>query len=276
MSLEAPAKLALIAGNGQFPVSVAQAARAQGIPLYILAIEGEAVPELEQYAAALEWIKPGHLQRMFGLLQQWDIKRLVMAGQIRPVRLFSEKDLDPGAAIFLATLPDKRADTILGAVAKLLSQRGIEVLSSSLLVADLIPQPGVLGQHQPTPAQLADVRLGIQVAKTLAGLDVGQSVVVKAGAVVAVEAIEGTDAAIRRGAALAGEGVVLVKVSKPRQDARFDLPVVGLQTVRTMVEAKGAVIAIEAGSTVFLEQAEAISLTDTNGLVLLAHKGEGV
>jgi UDP-2,3-diacylglucosamine hydrolase len=195
----------------------------------------------------------------------------VMAGQISPWRLFTKEVLaDPLLKSLLAGLPDKKADTIFGGIADQLKSHGLELIDSTLFIQDLLPAKGVLTSREPAFALWEDVYFGFDLAKGIGMLDIGQTVAVKEKAVVAVEALEGTDNLIRRAGKISRGGFTMVKVSKPKQDNRFDVPVVGLNTIRTLLAAKASCLAIEAGKTLFIDQKESIRLADRRGLVVVS------
>lgn len=261
--------IGIIAGNGRFPIAATYAAQKRGYRVVICAIEKEADPTLEGMADALRWVKIGQLKNLVGFFKAEGVSRALMAGKIEKVRLFQE-NVSPDFEMVkvLMKTRDFKDDSLLAGVAAYLCGQGIELLDSTTFMKDALPGPGVLGKHKPSKETMADITFGYEIAKGIAGLDIGQTVVVKKKAVLAVEAIEGTDQAVRRGAALGGGGVTMVKVSKPDQDMRFDVPAVGLNTLETLVSVSARAFAFEAGKTLFLDQKELIRRADESRIVL--------
>lgn len=260
--------LGLIAGNGRFPFLLADEARRQGRPVVAAAIEGETDPALADRVDRLEWFKLGQVKRTIQFFKEAGATDAVMAGQVKHASIFDLRHLDTAAVKILATLPDKKTDTILRAVADLFAREGIRFMSSVAYLGNALAPAGAITKTRPTGDQRRDIAFGFKTAKAIAGLDLGQTVCVKDQAVLAVEAIEGTDACIRR----AGEhqpGAVVVKVSKPRQDLRFDVPVVGRRTLESLVAAKAAVLAVEAGKTLFFDRDEFIQGAEAAGVVVV-------
>ncbi|MCA9511134.1 MAG: UDP-2,3-diacylglucosamine diphosphatase LpxI, partial [Myxococcales bacterium] len=248
--------LGLIAGEGRFPLEVARALRARGERVVALGLHGLTDPALGASVDALHWLDLGQVVRGLDALAEAGVREAVMAGKVPKALLFARAGgahLDALARGALDALPDRADDTLLGAVAAVLAARGIALHGQAAFTPELLVEEGVLGARAPTDDARAAVAFGLPVARALAGLDVGQSVLVKQRAVIAVEAIEGTDAAIARAGALAGPGCALVKVAKPRQDARFDVPVIGPGTVEALAGAGARALAIESGSAVLLD-----------------------
>jgi len=261
----------LIAGNGQFPFLVLEAARSQGIDLAVIAIREEASPELEKIASRLHWVSLGELSRTLELLHQEGVTRAVMAGQVKHNKIFSSIRPDWKLAKLLLSLPLKNTDSLIGAVARVLESEGIELVDSTTFLKPLIPAPGVLTKRAPDAREAADIAYGREIARQIAGLDLGQTVVIRDLACVAVEAMEGTDETIERAVRLANGGsLVVVKVSKPRQDMRFDVPVVGLKTVEVMRRCGVSALAIDAGRTLLFDRADVIEAADTAGIAIEA------
>src|SRR5262252_3395323 len=224
----------LIAGNGRFPFLVLEGARSQGIEMAVIALKEEASPELEQVAKRLHWVSLGELSKAIELMQREGVKRAVMAGQVKHNKIFSAIRPDWKLAKLLVSLPRKNTDSLIGAVAKVFEEEGIELVDSTLFLKPLLPEAGVLTKRAPNEHEAADMEYGLVVARRLAGMDIGQTVVIADRACLAVEAMEGTDETIARAARIAaGRPLVVVKVSKPKQDMRFDVPVIGLPTVTT-------------------------------------------
>jgi UDP-2,3-diacylglucosamine hydrolase len=263
-------KLGLIAGNGKFPLIFAEEAKRQGVFLVAVAHRGETPDAIEGIADAVTWVRVGELGKVIRTFQGAGIQEAVMAGGIRKVKLFSNFRPDLRGAAFLARMRSRDDDQLLRGVAKELEGEGIEVLESTLFLSRLIPSAGILTRRSPTASQWEDVKLGIEVAKAVGRLGVGQTVVLKDKVVLAVEAIEGTDAAIRRGGNLGRGEVVVVKVSKPQQDLRFDVPAVGVDTIRVLQEAGGGLLAVDAGKTILLEKDEMLEEADRAGIIIAA------
>ena len=229
------ARWGLIAGNGRFPFLVLEAARSQGIDMAVIALREEASPELEGVSQRLHWVSLGELSRTLELLHQEGVTHAVMAGQVKHNKIFSAIRPDWKLAKLLFSLPRKNTDSLIGAVAGVLESEGIQLVDSTSFLRPLVPEAGVLTRRAPDAREAADIAYGREIARQIAGLDLGQTVVMRDRACVAVEAMEGTDETIERAARIAAGGpLVVVKVAKPRQDMRFDVPVVGLKTVEVM------------------------------------------
>jgi UDP-2,3-diacylglucosamine hydrolase len=264
-------KLGLIAGNRRFPIIFAQAAKKQGYYVAAIAIKGDTSSAIRSFADKVYWLKLSEFSRLFDIFKNEGIEDLVLAGQISPWRLFSKEVLkDEQLKNLLNGLEDKRADTIFIQIVKMLENQGFKLLDSTFLINDLMPQKGVLSKCQPEFSVWEDVYFGLDLAKAVSYLDIGQTVAVKTKAIVAVEALEGTDRLIRRAGRVAGQGVTVVKVSKPQQDMRFDVPVVGLNTVKNLVRARASCLAIEAGKTLFLDLEKSLRLANSKGLAVVA------
>ena len=264
------APLGLIAGNGVFPRLVARGAREAGVAVVAVAHVGETEPELEGEVASCTWIRVGELGKMIRTLKQAGCERAVMAGGIKKARLFSGFRPDLRGAAFLARMRTLHDDKLLRGIADEIEADGIRVISSTEYLPRLVPAPGVVSKRAPGKHERADVEFGVAVAKAIGSFDIGQTVVVKNGLVLAVEAVEGTDAAIRRGGELSRGGAVVVKVSKPQQDLRFDVPAVGPETIRLMAEVGATVLAIEAGKTIVLERERTLDAAAQAGIAVVA------
>jgi DUF1009 family protein len=266
----APA-LGLIAGGGALPLAVARSARRGGRSVAAIGFHGSTDPRLAAEVAALTWLHPGEIAAATRALRAAGAREAVLAGKMSKLDLLRDSEAlrpDAEARELLRGLADRRDDSLLSALADFLGANGIRLLPQTELLPDLVGGAGILGRVRPRPEQLADVAFGFALARAIAGLDVGQTAVVKSCAALALEAVEGTDAALRRGGALA-RGACAVKVAKPRQDPRFDVPVVGAETLRVAAEAGLAVLAFEAGRTLLLERDEAVALADAAGIALL-------
>jgi len=261
----------LIAGNGRFPFLVLEGARSQGIEMAVIALKEEASPELEQVAKRLHWVSLGELSKAIELLQREGVKRAVMAGQVKHNKIFSAIRPDWKLAKLLFSLPRKNTDSLIGAVAKAFEEEGIQLVDSTLFLKPLLPEAGVLTRRAPDQHEEADMEYGLVVARRLAGMDIGQTVVIADRACLAVEAMEGTDETIARAARFAnGRPLVVVKVSKPLQDMRFDVPVVGLPTVKGMGEAGATALAIDASRTLLFDRIRLIETADAAGIAIQA------
>ncbi len=264
-------RIGLIAGNGRFPIVFAQAAKERHIELIAVAISEEASRELEKYVDKIYWLGVGELEKLFQILLQEKLTSVIMAGQVRHKLLFDRGiKLDKDMRGLLDDVKDKKTDSIIGAVADRLEGRGIKVLDSVLFLSDYLPVKGPLTKGPIYPNILEDIEFGRTIAKSIAGLDIGQTVVVKDKVILAVESIEGTDEAIKRGAHYGKEGIVVIKVSKPSQDMRFDIPVIGPDTIRLLSRLKAACIAIEAKKTLIIDKEETIKLADNAGIGVVA------
>ena len=270
-------KLGLIAGNGRFPFLVLDAARAQGHDVTVVAAKEETFPELNdaarRHGAAIHWISLGQLGKCISVLKDAGVSHAVMAGQVKHTKIFSG-GIVPDLT-FLSVLRRVRSmstDGLIGAVADLFKERGIELIDSTVLLAPLLAGAGVLTSRVPTDEEREDFSFGYPVADGLAGLDVGQTIIVKRKAVVAVEAMEGTDAVIARAAALAGPGTVVVKVAKPKQDMRFDVPVVGVATIQAMSAAGATALSVDAGKTLLIEGADVVAAADAAGITVVGRE----
>jgi DUF1009 family protein len=266
-----PERIAIVAGAGDFPRLIARAARSQGIDVIILGVKGFAEPNLADVATQLEWIELGQLDYAIRLLHKHGVAHLIMAGRIPHTSIFQYRHFDWRAIKLLARAPDKKADTLLGTLARELDKEGIQVLDSSLFLKSLMPAPGVLTPTRPpTARETEEIEFGYPIAKAVAGQDIGQTIVVKDKMVVAVEAAEGTDECIRRAGALAGPGCVVVKVSKPNQDFRFDIPVIGPGTIQTMADAGASALAVSAGESLIFDRERVLAMATQHNIAIVA------
>jgi UDP-2,3-diacylglucosamine hydrolase len=260
--------LGLIAGNGRFPFLVAQAARRSGRRVVAVAIREEASPEIEQDVDGVTWVGLGQLGRCIDVLHQAGVREAVMAGQVKHRQIFSDVVPDLKLMGVLARLAFKNTDSLIGAVADALEREGITLLSSTALLHDQMAHEGSMTRRKPGKDELKDVEYGVRIARLLAGHDLGQTAVIKDRAAVALEAMEGTDETIRRAGRIAGPGTSVVKVAKPRQDPRFDVPVVGAGTLEAMREAGARVLAVEAGQTLLIDKDAFLAAADAAGLAV--------
>ena len=278
-------KLGLIAGNGRFPFLLLDAARAEGLSVVVAAIKEETDPEIDRRAEAdagvtVHWLSLGELSRLIETFKKEGITKAVMAGQVKHKQIFSSIRPDWRLAKLLLNLRTRSTDALLGAVAKVLGDEGIELLSSTAFLEPLLAEEGVLTERAPDEDECKNIQYGLGVAAALAGFDIGQTVVVAAQACVAVEAMEGTDATIERAgrlmATLEAEASTLerrltvVKVAKPKQDMRFDVPVIGLSTVETMLRAGASCLSIEAGKTLLFDREALLKRANDTGVTIVA------
>jgi DUF1009 family protein len=264
-------KYALIAGNGRFPFLVLEAARGQGVPMAVAAIREEADPALETLTESFHWIGLGELSKLIDLFHKESITHAVMAGQIKHSQIFSSLRPDWRLAKVLFALRKKNTDSLIGAVARVLADEGITLVDSTTFLKNFMAPPGLLTRRGINENERGDLDYGRPIARQLAALDIGQSVVICERACVAVEAMEGTDAVIARAAQLAqGRPLTLVKVAKPRQDMRFDVPVIGPATIRAMQAAGATAIGIDAGRTLLLDRDEMLRGADAAGIAIEA------
>ncbi|HWP65337.1 MAG TPA: UDP-2,3-diacylglucosamine diphosphatase LpxI [Candidatus Limnocylindria bacterium] len=263
-------RIGLIAGNGTFPLVFAERARRAGVHVAAVAHRGETEPRIAELVDAVTWIDAGQIGAMIAALRAAGVTRAVMAGGITKPRLFENFRPDERALALIARVGRIGDDGLLRALAAELEGEGITVVESTLYLGDLVPAAGVLTRRAPTEAEWNDVRHGLEVARAIGRFDIGQSVVIRQGTVVAVEGIEGTDATIERAGALVRGDFVVVKTCKPTQDRRFDLPATGIRTVETMRAAGGRVLAVEAGRTLMLDREAMIAAADAADLSIVA------
>ncbi len=263
-----PESIGIIAGRGAYPLMLAESARKQGVKhIVAVAFKKETRPGIEPLVDETHWITLGQYGQMLKELEQSGVKTAVMAGQITPTHLFRVR-LDAKLIELLKKLKDRNAETIFGAIAEDLQKIGIELMHASMFMESHMPPAGLLSKRAPTESEAADIELGLKIAKTTSKLDIGQTVVIKEGTVLAVEAFEGTDDTILRAGTLGGPGSVVVKVAKPDHDMRFDIPVVGLHTLKVIKKAKATALALEAGRAILLDKEELIKQADKMNLCL--------
>ncbi|MEW6673769.1 MAG: UDP-2,3-diacylglucosamine diphosphatase LpxI [Thermodesulfobacteriota bacterium] len=263
-------RIGLIAGSGQFPIIFSQKARSEGFEIYAAAHHNETDPKLEAYVDAIRWIHLGQIRRMIRFFKENRVSEAVMLGAIQKTRMFSDVKPDIKAISLIAKMRHTHDDGILRAFAGVLADEGIQVKPSTFLLPGLLARKGCWTKRRPNRAERADIELGWKLAKEIGRLDIGQCVVVGGGSVLAVEAIDGTDATIRRGGQLGNGTAVLIKVSKPNQDLRFDMPAVGAETIKTMAAAGVTALALEAGKAVVFDREEMVELADTCGIAIVA------
>jgi|SRR5579872_4800734 len=273
-------KLGLIAGNGKFPFLVLDAARAQGYEVVVAAIKEETFPEIESHGATVHWLSLGELSKLIETFQSAGVRRAVMAGQVKHKQIFSSIRPDWRLAKLLLSLATRNTDSLLGAVAKVLEEEGITLEKSTWLLEPLLVKAGVLTRRSPSEQELKNIEYGRRVARELAQHDIGQTVVIAESACVAVEAMEGTDATIDRAGqimcSLHGDASTLsrqltaVKIAKPNQDMRFDVPVIGVKTIEVMQAAGATCLAVDAGKCLLLDGQKVIEAADAAGIVISA------
>ena len=273
--------LGLIAGNGRFPCLVLEAAHAQGRPVTVVAIKDEAEPALvaaaEARGATLHWVSLGQLGKVIAVLKAASITEAVMAGQVKHVKIFSDFMPDLTLLSVIRRLTSKNTDSLIAAVADVMQEKGIGLLDSTAFLSPLLAAEGVLTRRAPDAREEGDLAFGYAQADAVAGLDIGQTIVVKDRAVVAVEAMEGTDATIARAGQLAGAGAVVVKVAKPKQDMRFDVPVVGVPTIAAMRAAGATTLSVDAGKTLLIDgPAALVAAADEAGIAVVGRPRQAV
>ena len=265
----------LIAGNGKFPFLVLEAARSRGLEMVVVAILEETFKEIETSARTVHWISLGQLGKLIKIFKQEGVTQAIMAGQVKHTQIFSSILPDLKMLKLLTSLRSRNTDALIGAVARVLEEEGITLIDSTAFLGPLLPQPGVLTIRPPSEEESKDIEYGRRIAREIARLDIGQSVVVREQACVAIEAMEGTDAVIRRAAEVTGnQRITVVKVSKPKQDMRFDVPVIGLPTVELMAAVNASALAIDAYKTLVLDQEKLLRFANEHGISISAYEPE--
>jgi UDP-2,3-diacylglucosamine hydrolase len=265
-----PESLLIVAGKGAYPILLARSARTQGVKrLTAVAFRGETDRAIEGAVDAVAWVTLGRLRELLEALRRADCRHAVMAGQITPTSLFRVR-MDSDMVDFFKKLPVRNAETIFGGAADLLGSIGIEVLPAHRFMETHMPEAGVLTSRTPTTREQGDIELGVAVAGATSGLDIGQTVVIKEGTVLAVEAFEGTDETILRAGKLGGAGTVVVKVAKQGHDMRFDIPIVGMRTMKTLKKARVSALAVQSGRAILLEREKVISQADDLDIAVIA------
>ena len=263
-------KLGLIAGNGKFPFLVLEGAKRAGTSVAVAAIREETDPSIEQLADRLTWVGIGQLGKMLRFFKQEGVEKAIMAGQVKHVQIFSGALPDVRMLKMLLRLPRRNTDALIGAVANELASEGIELIDSTFFLKDQLPQPGTLTKRTPDERERSDVEYGLEIARGIAGMDLGQTIVVRDRACVAIEAMEGTDAVIRRAGDLVRGRLTVVKIAKPDQDMRFDVPVVGVPTIESMKEAGATCLCLTAGKTLMFDRDAMVKLADKHKIAILA------
>ena len=262
-------KYGLIAGNGQFPFLVAEGARRLGKSLAVVAIKEETDPRIDEVADDVTWVGIGQLGKMLSFFKEKGVEKAIMAGQVKHVQIFSGAMPDMRMVKMLWNLPRRNTDALIGAVAVELAKEGIELIDSTYFIQDQLAPEGALTKRKSSDEERENIQYGLDIAHRIAGLDLGQTIVIRARACVAIEAMEGTDATIRRAGELANGKLTVVKVAKPDQDMRFDVPVVGVPTVESMIDAGATCLSITAGKTLIFDREEMIALADKNKLAVV-------
>lgn len=263
-------KYGLIAGNGRFPFLVLEGARRAGARVSVAAIREETDAEIERLADTLVWVGIGQLNKMIRFFKREGVEKAIMAGQVKHVQIFSGAIPDLRMLRMLLRLPRRNTDALIGAVAEELASEGIELIDSTFFLQHLLPQAGTLTRREPDARERGDIEYGLEVAREIARLDLGQTIVVRAKACVAIEAMEGTDATVSRAGELARGRLTVVKVAKPDQDMRFDVPVVGIPTIETMAEAGATCLCLTAGKTLMFDREEMLKLAEQKGISVIA------
>lgn len=263
-------KFGLIAGNGKFPFMVLQGALNSGAQMVVAAIREETDPDIERLAEHVTWVGIGQLGRMIRFFKQEGVEQAIMAGQVKHVQIFSRAVPDARMLKVLLKLPRRNTDALIGAIASELQNEGIELIDSTYFLQDHLPTAGTLTRRQPDKREREDIDYGLEIAREIARLDLGQTIVVRGKACVAIEAMEGTDDTIRRAGSLVKRALTVVKIAKPNQDMRFDVPVVGVPTIEAMVEASATCLCITAGKTLMFDRDEMIKIANAKKIAIVA------
>lgn len=263
-------KFGLIAGNGKFPFMVVEGARQAGARMVVAAIREETDPTIEELADRVEWVGIGQLGRMIRFFKDEGVEKAIMAGQVKHVQIFSRAVPDARMLKVLLRLPRRNTDSLIGAIAAELETEGIELINSTYFLQQHLPQTGTLTRREPDKHEREDIEYGLEIAREIARLDLGQAIVVRGKACVAIEAMEGTDETIRRAGRLVKKRLTVVKIAKPNQDMRFDVPVVGVPTIEAMLEAGATCLCITAGKTLMFDREEMIRLANDRKIVIVA------
>jgi len=266
----------LIAGNGQFPFLVVERARKAGASLAVVAIKEETDARIEQVADTLTWVGIGQLGRMISFFKNQGVTQVIMAGQVKHVQIFSGSIPDLRMVKMLWNLPRRNTDALIGGVANELAKEGIELIDSTFFIHDQLAAEGVLTKRKPNDAELENIEYGLHIANEIARLDLGQTIVVRAKACVAIEAMEGTDSTIKRAGELANGKLTVVKVAKPDQDMRFDVPVIGVPTIMTMIDAGATCLSITAKKTLIFDRDEILDLADKHKICIVGSGRETI
>lgn len=263
-------KFGLIAGNGKFPFMVVEGARQSGVQLVVAAIREETDPRMDQLAERVKWVGIGQLGRMIRFFKEEGVEKAIMAGQVKHIQIFSRAVPDARMLKVLLKLPRRNTDALIGAIASELQSEGIELVDSTCFLQNSLPKSGTVTRREPLKHEREDIEYGLEIAREIARLDLGQTIVVRGRACVAIEAMEGTDETIRRAGKLVKGRLTVVKVAKPDQDMRFDVPVVGVPTIEAMVEAGATCLCITAGKTLMFDRDEMVRLANEKKIAIVA------
>src|SRR5213592_1111917 len=263
-------KLGLIAGNGQFPFLVIEGAHRAGAEVAVAAIREETDPAIEKIADRLTWVSIGQLGKMLKFFKSEGVDKAIMAGQVKHVQIFSKAIPDMRMLKMLLRLPKRNTDALIGAVAGELETEGIELIDSTYFLKDHLPRAGTLTKRAPDERERGDLEYGLEIAQEIARLDLGQTIVIRDRACVAMEAMEGTDAVIRRAGRIVNGRLTVVKIAKPDQDMRFDVPVVGVPTIESMIKSRASCLCVTAGKTLMFDREEMIALANKNKIAVVA------
>ncbi|MCC6548189.1 UDP-2,3-diacylglucosamine diphosphatase LpxI [Candidatus Sumerlaeota bacterium] len=272
---EVPTRIGLIAGEGNFPVQIARAAKSRGVEIVTFRIDGLENDHFRPYSIESYVLKLSQLSKLIEYARHHNIKHVIMAGGVPHKVVLKQIAFEPRILSVLGSLANKKADTLLSAAVGELEKEGIRVINSTMFLRSCMPEPGLLTTRlKPSDEIMRDIEFGYPIARAIGGLDIGQSIAVRNGVVVAVEALEGTDGLIERAGALADEGCVIVKVAKPNQDKRFDVPVVGMTTIQNLVKIRAAALCLTAHESLFFDRQEAIALAEANNICIFARGNE--
>ena len=263
-------KLGLIAGNGKFPFLVLEGAKRAGSTVAVAAIREETDPEIERLTDRMTWVGIGQLGKLLRFFKDEGVEKAIMAGQVKHVQIFSRAIPDVRTLKMLLRLPRRNTDALIGAVASELASEGIELIDSTYFLKDQLPQPGTLTKREPDERERGDIEYGLEIAHEIARLDLGQTIVIRDRACVAIEAMEGTDAVIRRAGRIVNGRLTVVKIAKPDQDMRFDVPVVGVPTIESMIKSSASCLCVTAGKTLMFDREEMIALANKNKIAVVA------
>ncbi len=267
-------KFGLIAGNGQFPFLVAEGAKLANQQLVVVAIREETDKNIEKVADKVIWVGIGKLGKMIAFFKQEGVEKVMMAGQVKHIQIFSGALPDLKMMKMLWNLPQRNTDALIGGIADALEREGIELIDSTYFIKDHLAKEGVLSKRQPSEIERGNIEYGLRIANEIARLDLGQTIVVRAKACVAIEAMEGTDAVIKRAGELAKGKLTVIKVAKPNQDMRFDVPVVGVPTIENMIEAGATCLCLNAHKTLIFNREEMLELADKNKICVVGVRNE--
>ncbi|MEO5858342.1 MAG: UDP-2,3-diacylglucosamine diphosphatase LpxI [Pyrinomonadaceae bacterium] len=262
-------KYGLIAGNGQFPFLVVEGARKAGASLAVVAIKEETDKRIDEVAETVQWVNIGQLGKMIDFFKKEGVEKAIMAGQVKHVQIFSGAVPDMRMLKMLWNLPKRNTDSLIGGIANEMASEGIQLIDSTFFVEDHLSPQGPITKRSPTDIERDNIEYGLQIAAQIARLDLGQTIVVRAKACVAIEAMEGTDATIKRAGELANGKLTVVKVAKPDQDMRFDVPVIGLPTIETMATAGASCISITAGKTLIFDREDTVRLAERHNITIV-------